>query len=119
MAARARKVQGASHASSLLALTQRAIKCRSAALHHAPDRAGAAWGRARLAGAIIDAEIVLKIAELTIGAAVIAQRGTPCGGRLGEHGRGGTHAPLCPLYHAPRSACNPGDPSPRRTPVAR
>src|SRR5712691_949187 len=64
MAARARKVQGASHASSLLALTQRAIKCRSAALHHAPDRAGAAWGRARLAGAIIDAEIVLKIAEL-------------------------------------------------------
>src|SRR5258706_14360408 len=101
MAARARKVQGASHASSLLALTQRAIKCRSAALHHAPDRAGAAWGRARLAGAIIDAEIVLKIAELTIGAAVIAQRGTACRGCLGGDRPGGLVEPVFPLPLAP------------------
>src|SRR5260370_4478191 len=111
MAARARTVQGALHASSLLALTQRAIKCRSAALHHAPDRAGAAWGRERLAGAIIDAEIVLKIAELTIGAAVIAQRGTACGDRLGEHGLDGIDEPLCPLIRAPGSARNRGGPS--------
>src|SRR5258708_37231227 len=96
MAARARKVQGASHASSLLALTQRAIKCRSAALHHAPDRAGAAWGRARLAGAIIDAETVLKIAELTIGAAVSAQSGTPCRDRHGEHALDGTRERVWP-----------------------
>src|SRR5258708_27907382 len=118
MAARARKVRGASLASSSLALTQRAIKCRSAALHHAPDRAGAAWGRARLAGAIIDAEIVLKIAELTIGAAVIAQRGTACGDRLGEHGLDGIDEPLCPLIRAPGSARNPGGPSLRREPGA-
>src|SRR5260221_5370079 len=101
MAARARKVQGASHASSLLALTQRVIKCRSAALHHAPDRAGAAWGRARLAGAIIDAEIVLKIAELTIGAAVIAPPGTACGARLREPRAAVIDAPVCPPNPGP------------------
>src|SRR5262249_19779570 len=51
--ARARKVQGASQASCWLSLTDGTKKCRSAALHHAPDRASATRRRAGLAGAII------------------------------------------------------------------
>src|SRR5260221_11242337 len=112
MAARARKVQGASHASSLLALTQRAIKCRSAALHHAPDRAGAAWGRARLAGAIIDAEIVLKIAELTIGAAVHPQRRKAPRRCLRRHRLDDSYPTLRPPIRAPGSSRHPGVPLP-------
>src|SRR5438132_291009 len=104
MPARARKVQAAPHASSLLALTERTIECGPATLHHAPDRAGAAWRWTGVAGAIIDAEIVLKIAELTVGAAVIAQRGAACGDRLGEHGLDGLDEPLCPLIRASGSA---------------
>src|SRR6266542_3103326 len=58
-----------------LALADRAKKRRSAALHHAPDGAFAARRGAAFAGAVVDAEIVLEIAELAVGAAVIAQRG--------------------------------------------
>src|SRR4029453_9952513 len=51
--ARARKVQGVAQASGWLSLTDGTKKCRSSALHHAPDRAGATRSRAGLAGAII------------------------------------------------------------------
>src|SRR5436309_11950494 len=80
-----------------LSLTDGTKKCRSAALHHAPDRAGATWGPAGLADAIIDTEIVLKIAELTVGAAVIAQRGAACRDGRGEHCLDRVDQPLCAL----------------------
>src|SRR5215472_18422795 len=55
-----------------LALTHRAKKRRSAALHHPLDDTVAVVPRAGFPLAVIDAEIVLEIAEIAIGAAVIA-----------------------------------------------
>jgi hypothetical protein len=60
------------NAASSLALAHRAEKRRSAGLDHAADGALAARRRAAFAGAVVDAEIVLEIAELAVGAAVIA-----------------------------------------------
>src|SRR6266480_2083091 len=102
--ARARKVQGASQGSRWLSLTDRTKKCRPAALHHAPDRAGATWRRAGLAGTIIDAESVLKITEFTVSAAVIAQGGAARRDRLGEHCLDRIDQPLCTLSRGPGSA---------------
>src|SRR5919108_6543622 len=75
--------------SSGLALTDRAEERRSAGLHHPPDRAIAARRRAGFPGAIIDAEIVLEVTELAIGAAVVAQRRAAGRDRLREHGLDG------------------------------
>src|SRR5260370_4107237 len=58
----------------------------AAVLRDAPHDAGAAPGRAAPALAAVDAEPVLKAAELAVGAAMVAQRGAA--GRYGilEHG---------------------------------
>src|SRR5262249_52388882 len=72
-----------------LALAHRTEKRRSAGLHHAPDGAFAARRGAAFAGAVVDAEIVLEVAELAVGAAMIAQRGAAGGDRVREHGLDG------------------------------
>src|SRR5262249_6449602 len=46
------------------------------------------------AGAVVDAEIVLEVAELAVGAAMIAQRGAAGGDRIREHGLDGIDQPL-------------------------
>src|SRR2546427_6504662 len=84
-----------------LALADRAKKRRSAALHHAPDGAFAARRRAAFAGAVVDAEIVLEIAELAVGAAMIAQRGAAGCDRVREHGLDGVDQPLRALVRRP------------------
>ena len=61
------------------------MKGRTARLHRAGDQAFATRGHASLAFAVIDAEGVLKIPKLPIGLAVIAQRGSSGGNRLGQH----------------------------------
>src|ERR1700674_1006338 len=63
--------------SSVLLLAQRAEERRSAGLHNPLDGAAAAAPRARLAGAVVDAEIVLEVAERAVGASMIAQRRAP------------------------------------------
>src|SRR3954451_14747993 len=72
-----------------LLLAHRAKERRSAGLHHAFDGAAAIRRRARLGLAIVNPEIVLEIAQLAIGAAVIATR--RAAGRDGvlEHGLDG------------------------------
>src|SRR4051794_20485826 len=55
-------------------LTHRTEKRAPRPLHDAPDRALAARRYAFLTGAVVDPEIVLEIAELAVGAAMIAQR---------------------------------------------
>src|SRR4029450_13182990 len=91
----------ACQAFSGLALADRAEERRSAALHHPPDRAITARRRARFPGAIIDAEIVLEVPELAIGAAVIPQRGAAGRDRLREHGLDGIHQTLRALVRRP------------------
>src|SRR5262245_31154991 len=78
-----------SQALSGLALTDWAEERRSAGLRHPPDCAIAARRRTGFPGAIIDAEIVLEITELTIGAAGVAQRRAAGRDRLREHGLDG------------------------------
>ena len=68
-----------------LFLAHRAKERRAAGLHDAPDRAAAAGRRAWLALAVIDAEIVLEIAELAVGAAMVAQRRAAGRDRVLEH----------------------------------
>src|SRR4051812_12525294 len=58
-----------------LFLAHRTEEGRPPGLHHATDGAAAALCRARPSLAIIDAEIMLEVAKLAVGAAVIAQRG--------------------------------------------
>src|SRR5690348_5346737 len=60
--------------SASLFLANRAEEGRASGLDDAANRAAAAARRARPSGAVVDAEIVLEIAELAIGAAMIAQR---------------------------------------------
>src|SRR5688572_21100247 len=72
-----------SNAPSLLAF--RAPEGRSTALGEALDGAAAFRHLAFLLFAIVDAERVLKIAELAIGAPVIAQRRAACFDRRVEH----------------------------------
>ena len=61
------------------------MKGRTARLHGASDQAFATRGHAGLTFAVIDTEGVLKISKLAIGLAVIAQRGSSGGNRLGQH----------------------------------
>ncbi len=56
-----------------LLLTRRTIERRAAALHDALDGAAATGCPARLALAIVDAEIMLKHAEIAVGEPMIAQ----------------------------------------------
>src|SRR5579884_426426 len=73
-------------------LADRTVEGRARALDDAPDRAAAARARTRLALAVVDAEPVLKQAELAVGTAVVAQRRAArldgiaqhCADRLGE-----------------------------------
>src|SRR5262249_53025805 len=85
----------------LLALAHRAKERRPAGLDHAPDGAIAARRRAAFAGAVVDAEIVLEIAELAVGAAMIAQRGAAGGDRVREHGLDGMDQPLRAFVRRP------------------
>src|SRR5262249_44776116 len=87
-----------------LALAHRAKKRRPAGLHHAPDGALAARRGTAFAGAVVDAEIVLEIAELAVGAAVIAQRGAAGGDRVREHGPDGIDQPVRALVRRPGPA---------------
>src|SRR3954447_24814600 len=57
-----------------LLLTHRAEKRRPRPLHDAPDPALAFRGRTCRAGAVVDAERMLEIAEVAVGLAMIAQR---------------------------------------------
>src|SRR6516164_2191239 len=66
------------------ALAHRAEERRSRALHDALDRAAVA-PLASLAFAVVDREVMLEQAELTIGAAMIAQRGAAGADRIVEH----------------------------------
>src|SRR4029450_9582798 len=91
----------ACQAFSGLALADWAEERRSAALHHPPDRAVAARRRAGFPGAIIEAKIVLEVAELAIGAAVITQRRAAGRDRLCENGLDGIHQPLRALVRRP------------------
>src|SRR5947209_8443971 len=70
---------------SELLLTHRAEERAPRPLHDALDRAFASLRRALLAFAIVDAEIVLKVAELAVGAAMIAQRRAAGADRIVEH----------------------------------
>src|SRR5262249_2465847 len=72
-----------------LALTHRAKKCGSAALHHPLDGTVAVAPWAGFALAVMAAEIGVEIAGLAAGAGVIAQRRAACRDRLGEHGLDG------------------------------
>src|SRR5205823_3402484 len=66
-------------------LADRAEERRSQSLDDPPDRAVAAARRAALAGAIVDAEIVLETAELAVSATMIAQRRAARLDGLAEH----------------------------------
>src|SRR5215467_2331873 len=55
-------------------LAGRAVERRASALHESPHGAGASRRHAALAFAVIDAEVMLEVAELTIGLTVVAQR---------------------------------------------
>src|SRR5262245_24562945 len=91
-----------------LALADRTKKRRSAGLHHAPDGTGAARRGAAFAGAVVDAEIVLEVAELAVGAAMVAQRGAAGGDRVREHGLDGIDQPLRALVRRPGFARDRG-----------
>src|SRR5581483_3331119 len=69
-----------------LFLAARAKESRAAVLHDALDRAFASRRDAGLALAVIDAEIVLEIAERAVGAPMIAQRRAARLDRIVEHG---------------------------------
>ena len=69
-----------------LLLTHRTKERAPRPLHDALDRALAARGRALFARAVVDPEIVLEIAEFSIGAAMVAQRGAAGADRIVEHG---------------------------------
>src|SRR5438034_5550615 len=66
-------------------LTYRTIEGRAAVLDDTLDRAAAALGPARLTGAIVDAEMMLKHAELPISQPVVTQRRAAVFDRLGQH----------------------------------
>src|SRR5438105_949595 len=84
-------------ASSLLvrSLLAHGTKKRGAAvLGDAPHDTATAAGRAAAALAVVDAETVLKAAELAVGAAVIAQRGAAGRNRVLQHRLDGSNEPL-------------------------
>src|SRR5262245_42851305 len=85
-----------------LALTDRAVKSRAAGLDLAADHA--ATTRAQLAGAVVDGEIVLEIAELAVGADVIPERGAPGGNGGLEHRADGLRQALGALERLARRA---------------
>ena len=66
-------------------LAHRAEERRARALHDALDGAAATGRDAFLAGAVVDAERVLEIAEVAVGLAVIAQRGAAGTNRVVQH----------------------------------
>src|SRR6516165_1903427 len=71
--------------SQKLLLAHRTIEGRAAVLDDALDRTAAARGPAWLAGAIVNAEVMLKHAELAVREPVIAQRRAAVLDRLCEH----------------------------------
>src|SRR6202043_1543022 len=54
-------------------LAGRTIECRAPGLHDAPDGARTSRRDAGLALAVVDAEVMLEVAELAVGLAVVAQ----------------------------------------------
>src|ERR1043165_7389109 len=78
-----------------LFLTHRAEEGRARALHDAFDRALEFRRRAFLAGAIVDPERVLEIAEVAVGLAVIAQRRAAGLDRVVQHRLDGICERIC------------------------
>src|SRR5439155_22674492 len=68
-----------------LFLAHRTKKRRTPGLHDAPHGALAARRYARLALAVVDAEVVLEQPKLAVGAGVVAQRGAAGLDRVIEH----------------------------------
>src|SRR4029077_9072417 len=66
-------------------LTYRTIEGRATVLDDTLDRAAAAGSPARLVGAIVDAEMMLKHAEFPIGQPVVTQRRAAIVDRVGQH----------------------------------
>src|SRR5262245_58190206 len=91
-----------------LALAHRAKKRRPAGLHHAPDGALAAPRGAAFAGAVVDAENVLEVAEPAGGAAVIAPARAAGGDRARGHRLDGIDQPLRALVRRPGFARDRG-----------
>src|SRR5262245_60621581 len=75
----------AAQSAGVSALAHRTIEGRAAGLDDAPDGAGAARRRARLALMVIDPEAVLESAERAVGLAVVAQRRAAGLDRLGQN----------------------------------
>src|SRR5580700_5251053 len=89
--------------SLLLLLTDRTPESRTSALNDATHPPSASGGGTGLALAVIDAKIVLEQPQLTVGAAVIAQRRAAGFDRLVEHVLDRLHETLGALGRRARS----------------